>query len=347
MLIDRSFALNTCKFLGSEDTSNHLSRKKLTSLTEKDHGTEKYPPYWKNRRWQKQCGQYNSQKKVGRYTKHENEVVEELLKLTKEEQVQKHSVILFTFGGELEEQTLEEFIKSQSKLQEFVNKCEGRCHVIDNKYWNDCHSGEKRNRVQVNNLLDTIDKMVQKNGCFASEPLQQLEEVMEKISYLPPEVQQTAKKMVHNTILKQVVGAITGSVIGAFLGVTVCGVIVFKIPLNGLLKYIAAIDKEAAAVVETGAVTAVVETGVVAEASGAAAGAGVSTGTGIAVGVIGTAALVGAVAGGITGWKAAEDADSVYDAMKKSAQVNYENGKAVVETAQEFLSLVVNNKTDH
>ncbi|KAA0712455.1 hypothetical protein E1301_Tti012944 [Triplophysa tibetana] len=158
--------------------------------------------------------------------------------------------------------------------------------------------------------------------------------------------------MVNDTILKQVVGAGIGALIGAFLGVTVCvcGVLSFKRPLEGLLKFIGSTVKgpaavkvaEAAIVVETGAVTAVVG-----EGAGAAAGAGVGTGTVIAGCVIGTAALIGGVAGGITGWKAAEDADSVYDAMKKAAEVNYKNGKTVVEMAQEFVSLVMNNKKDN
>ncbi|KAI7791516.1 hypothetical protein IRJ41_021691, partial [Triplophysa rosa] len=321
--------------------------------------------------------------KVGRYTKQENKVVEEFLNLMRDERVLKHTVILFTFGDQLDDLTLKEFIKSNSKLQEFVKKCEGRCHVIDNKLWNDCHSGEKSNKVQVNNLLDTVDKMVQKNGCFTSEPLQDSEEVMEMINNLPPEEKQKAKKIVHNKILEQFVGATTGALIGAFLGVSVLGVTLFKIPLKALLKYILAstgkasavkaVAAEVAAVVETGAVAAVVETGAVAAVvetgavaavvetgavaavvetgavagvveTGAAAGAGVSTGAVIAGSVLGAAALVGAVAGGITGWKAAEEADSMYDAMKKAAKVNYDNAKAVVEKVHEFGSLVGNNK---
>ncbi|KAI7791517.1 putative GTPase IMAP family member 7-like, partial [Triplophysa rosa] len=147
---------------------------------------------------------------LGRYTKQENEVVEEFLNLMRDERVLKHTAILFTFGEQLEGQTLKEF--------------------------------------------------------------------------------------------------------GAFLGVSFVSVTIKTV-----------VAAEGAAV--TG-VVAVVETGAVAEGAGAV-GAGV--GTVIAGSVLGAAALAGAIVGAITGWKAAEEADSMYDAMKKAAEANYENAKAVVE----------------
>ncbi|XDV19295.1 hypothetical protein PO909_024792, partial [Leuciscus waleckii] len=118
--------------------------------------------------------------KVGRYTPQENEVVQQFLNTMKGEDVLKHTVILFTHGDQLEDQTIDEFVKVNSKLQELVDKCGGRCHVIDNKYWNDCDSGYKSNRVQVKNLLETIDMMVEENGCFTNELLQNLEETVQE-----------------------------------------------------------------------------------------------------------------------------------------------------------------------
>ncbi|XDV19292.1 hypothetical protein PO909_024789, partial [Leuciscus waleckii] len=141
--------------------------------------------------------------KVGRYTRQENEVVQQFLNTMKGEDVLKHTVILFTFGEQLEGQTIDEFVKPNPKLQELVDKCGGRCHVIDNKYWNDCDSGYKSNRVQVKNLLETIDTMVEENGCFTNELLQKLyEEIQEETKKIednlpPEEKQEKANKNVH------------------------------------------------------------------------------------------------------------------------------------------------------
>uniref|UniRef100_A0A8C1QSX3 AIG1-type G domain-containing protein n=1 Tax=Cyprinus carpio TaxID=7962 RepID=A0A8C1QSX3_CYPCA len=164
--------------------------------------------------------------KVGRYTKHENEVVQEILNTFKEEYVLKHTVILFTFGDQLEDQTIEEFVKASSQLQDLADKCGGRCHVIDNKHWNNCNAGDKSNKVQVKNLLKTIDKMVKENGCYSNELLQMLEkeiqEEMKNNKNMPPEEQrERAKKSIYEKLMKQITGALTGALIGAFLGASV------------------------------------------------------------------------------------------------------------------------------
>ncbi|RXN24360.1 GTPase IMAP family member 7-like protein [Labeo rohita] len=128
--------------------------------------------------------------KVGRYTRHENEVFHQFLNTVKEDAL-KHTVILFTFGEQLEGQTIKEFVKANSQLQELVDKCGGRCHVIDNKYWNNC--------VQVKNLMETIDKMVKDNGCYSNELLQMVEkEIREEMKInkdnLPQEQKQEKAK---------------------------------------------------------------------------------------------------------------------------------------------------------
>ncbi|XP_016360652.1 GTPase IMAP family member 7-like [Sinocyclocheilus anshuiensis] len=342
--------------------------------------------------------------KVGRYTRQENEVVQKILNTFKDEHLLKHTVILFTFGDQLEDQTIEEFVKASSQLQELVDKCGGRCHVIDNKYWNNCYSGYTSNRVQVKNLLETIDKMVEENGCYSNELLQMLEkeiqeemkknknlppeeqrerakeielvdkcggrchvidnkywnncysgytsnrvqvknlletidkmveengcysnellqmlekeiqEEMKKNKNLPPEEQrERAKEIVHGTFLNQLGGASTGVVIGALLGACVAVAFVYT-----LLKPLARCISKRGAVVVTENVG---ETGVECKL---VASSGVRVGGAVAKAglvVIGVAAVVGAAGGGITGWKAAEEADSVCDAMIKAAQLNYE-----------------------
>lgn len=89
-----------------------------------------------------------------------------------------------------------------------------------------------------------------------------------------------------------------------------------------------------AVAVEAG-VAAGATAGAVAAEAGVAAGA--TAGSGIAVGVIlGAAALAGAVEGGITGYEAAEEADSMLDAITFAAKANYANAKKVVTKAEQL-----------
>ncbi|KAK2913285.1 hypothetical protein Q8A67_001684 [Cirrhinus molitorella] len=147
--------------------------------------------------------------KVGRYTKLENEVVQKILNTFKDENVLKHTMILFTFGEQLEGMTIKEFIKGCSQLEELVDKCGGRCHIIDNKYWNKCKRGNKSNRVQVKNLLETIDEIVKENGRYSNELLQEIEKHIQeevkniKEDNLPPEeLREEAKKTVYQKYLQ-------------------------------------------------------------------------------------------------------------------------------------------------
>ncbi|RXN38039.1 GTPase IMAP family member 7 [Labeo rohita] len=62
--------------------------------------------------------------------------------------IPKHISILFTHGEDLEGQTIKEFVKESPKLQQLVEKCGGRAHVIDNKHWRKYWWGYRSNRVQ-------------------------------------------------------------------------------------------------------------------------------------------------------------------------------------------------------
>ncbi|KAK7177155.1 hypothetical protein R3I93_001204 [Phoxinus phoxinus] len=368
--------------------------------------------------------------KVGRYTRQEKEVVQQFLN-TMGEHVLKHTVLLFTHGEQLEGQTIDTFVKTNPQLQELVGKCGGRCHVIDNKYWNGCDSGYKSNRVQVKKLLDTIDEMVKKYGCYTNELLKKLEEKiqeeMKKIedTLTPEEKREKAKKIVHKNIWLQVAGASTGALIGAVLGVAVAVAAVLSVlqlPFVSAFKLIKAVRGAAAAAeavaggaaaveavaggaaaveavaggaaaveavaggaaaveavaggaaaveavaggaaaveavaggaaaVEAvaggaAAVEAVAGGAAAVETAGAAGGARAAAGAGVGAGtyVVGVAALAGAIGGGVTGWKAAEEADSAYDAMTKAATLNYENAKVVLKNIRELVALASNNKLE-
>ncbi|XDV19449.1 hypothetical protein PO909_024919 [Leuciscus waleckii] len=232
--------------------------------------------------------------KVQRYTEQETQILDKIVECCGEDTF-KHAVVLFTHGEDLDGHTIEAFVKKSPKLQELVNKCGDRCHVIDNKHWKKRFWGYKRNKVHVKNMLETIDNMVKENGCYTNELLSSIEEDiqdemngMDTILLTPEEKREAAKKKVHNKYLSRFAGTATGAV--------------------------------------------AVEAGVA-----AGAGIGAAAGTGIAAGVIlGTAALAGAIGGGITGYKAAEEADSVRDAIKMSAKATYKNAKGVVKKAEQL-----------
>ena len=100
---------------------------------------------------------------VGRYTKHEMETVEQITMIFSED-VFKYTIVLFTHGYDLKGETIEQFVTKNDKLQKLIEKCGGRCHVIDNEHWNHNPFGYKSNRTQVGKLLNTIEKLVEENG---------------------------------------------------------------------------------------------------------------------------------------------------------------------------------------
>ncbi|KAK7177154.1 hypothetical protein R3I93_001203 [Phoxinus phoxinus] len=174
--------------------------------------------------------------KVGRYTGQEMEIVDKIMELCKD--TFNHSVVLFTHGEQLEGQTIEEFVKISPKLQELVDKCGGRCHVIDNTYWKKRKTGYRSNKVQVKNLLETIEQKLKdsNNGCYTNELLQIVEEEIQEemknvdeVNLLPEEKRELAKKIVHKKLLNRLAGVTTGILNAAFLGITVAVVAVVSV----------------------------------------------------------------------------------------------------------------------
>ncbi|XP_051756999.1 GTPase IMAP family member 7-like [Ctenopharyngodon idella] len=295
--------------------------------------------------------------KVGRYTGQEMEIVDKIVEYCGEDTFN-HSVVLFTHGEQLEGQTIEEFVKMSPKLQELVDKCGGRCHVIDSKYWKKRQMGYRSNRVQVKNLLETIEQKLKdnKNSCYTNELLQIVEEEIQEemknineVNLLPEEKREVAKKIVHKRLLVRLAGVTTGTLTGAFLGigVAVASVVTLlkaaKVP--GLVE--AGTVAGAAGVTGIAAGAAAVKAGVVAAGAGVGlAGSGIAAATGVAFGV---AALAGAIGGGITGYKAADEGDSVCDAIKNTAKLNYENAKGAVKKAKKHQHKLLkkeNNSTE-
>lgn len=116
--------------------------------------------------------------KVERFTDHEKEVITKTCQYFSEEAL-KYTVIVFTHGDQLpEEMTIQEFVSQSEGLMDLMQKCSGRCHVIDNKYWTGGPQTEYRsNRFQVDELLNTVDKIVMENKGvhYTNEMLQAVE----------------------------------------------------------------------------------------------------------------------------------------------------------------------------
>nr|XP_023670159.1 GTPase IMAP family member 5-like [Paramormyrops kingsleyae]XP_023670160.1 GTPase IMAP family member 5-like [Paramormyrops kingsleyae] len=113
--------------------------------------------------------------RVGRYTKEEEESVRIILKWFGEEAL-KHTVVLFTHGYELDEnQTINGFVEKNKDLKELVDKCEGRVHVIDSKYWNN-------KNAQSADLLEQLKKMmIEKREAGEPQAVQILEDLKNQI----------------------------------------------------------------------------------------------------------------------------------------------------------------------
>ncbi|XP_064175090.1 GTPase IMAP family member 8-like isoform X3 [Anguilla rostrata] len=88
---------------------------------------------------------------LGRFTQQEKRVMETLQELFSEG-VNQRTMVLFTYGDQLRKKTIQEFISSDTNLQQLLEKCGNRYHVFNNQQMED-HS-------QVSELLRKVDKMV-------------------------------------------------------------------------------------------------------------------------------------------------------------------------------------------
>ncbi|XP_056622666.1 GTPase IMAP family member 9-like, partial [Triplophysa dalaica] len=72
------------------------------------------------------------------------------------EDAARYTIILFTHADVLGDKTVKEHIGHCNNLQALINSCSDRSHQFNNN--------NRKNKVQVTQLLDLIDKMVKKNG---------------------------------------------------------------------------------------------------------------------------------------------------------------------------------------
>ncbi|KAK2862949.1 hypothetical protein Q5P01_002482 [Channa striata] len=259
--------------------------------------------------------------KVEKFTEQEKAVIDKICDYFSEDAL-KYAVIVFTHGDQLPKSTtIEEFISHNKNLSDLVKKCGGRCHVFDNTYWKDNqHNIYRNNQYQVEELLNTIDKMMMENhgGYYSNTMLQLVEEKIKKEeehikqtsgNMQLEEIRKQAKATVSNRFLIEMTAIGTGVLLGAFLGLAGMAKLVIKCLGSGeVIKLMKSLNPAGRAVT-------------------AAVGGEVAVAAGVTVGVGALAiAAAGGVAGGVAGHKAAKGAESVQEA----AEMAY---KAVMEKA--------------
>ncbi|XP_070849880.1 GTPase IMAP family member 7-like [Chaetodon trifascialis] len=236
--------------------------------------------------------------KVEKFTEQEQDVITRINQYFSEE-VFRYATVVFTHGDQLPAgQTIEDLVQQNSRMRDLVRRCGGRCHVIDNKYWNRNSEDEYRsNQFQVEALLNTLDKMVMKNNgrCYTNKMLQvvqlikkQEEERVRQSSrnMSETEIREQARRNVFTSLSVRLAGVGIGVLLGALFGVA--GLVVLAVTF---LKPIINVQN------------------LIKSARAAAAG--------IAVGV---SAAIGGLIGGITGYHEAEGAETPLEAARRTAE---------------------------
>ncbi|XP_015255977.1 PREDICTED: GTPase IMAP family member 8-like [Cyprinodon variegatus] len=110
----------------------------------------------------------------GRLTPEEMETLQ-LIKLGFGKNSEKYTIMLLTKGDLLKgKQSIEDYIEKNcdDSFKKIFSDCGGRYHLLDNN--------DIQNRRQVMELIRKIDTLVEKNGCFTNEMLQEAEIAIEK-----------------------------------------------------------------------------------------------------------------------------------------------------------------------
>uniref|UniRef100_A0A3B3CHG3 AIG1-type G domain-containing protein n=1 Tax=Oryzias melastigma TaxID=30732 RepID=A0A3B3CHG3_ORYME len=110
--------------------------------------------------------------KTEKFTEQEEEVITKIEEYFSAEVFQ-FCIIIFTHGDELTDNTrIETYISQNKRLSSLLEKCGGRCHVVDNKYWSQNQQDEYRNnQKQVEGLIQMIEELVTQVGvgCYTTE----------------------------------------------------------------------------------------------------------------------------------------------------------------------------------
>ncbi|XP_065326249.1 GTPase IMAP family member 9-like [Pelmatolapia mariae] len=122
--------------------------------------------------------------RVEKFTEQETAVIRKLQECFSAE-VFKYSTVIFTDGDQLPDRmSIEEFITNNKPLKDLVDKCGGRCHVVDNKQWKNQQDEYRNNQCQVTQLVNTRENMVMENegGGYTTEMLKDWQRQQEERS---------------------------------------------------------------------------------------------------------------------------------------------------------------------
>ncbi|XP_052405991.1 GTPase IMAP family member 8 isoform X2 [Carassius gibelio] len=107
--------------------------------------------------------------RIGRFTCEEKEALN-LIKETFGKNAGMFSIIIFTHGDQLQDQTIESCLEdTDSHMKKLIRDCGGRYFAIDNT--------KPDNSKQITDLLEKINSMVEKNGggCYTNEMFEEAE----------------------------------------------------------------------------------------------------------------------------------------------------------------------------
>ncbi|XP_043089925.1 GTPase IMAP family member 8-like isoform X2 [Puntigrus tetrazona] len=107
--------------------------------------------------------------RIGRFTPEEKETLN-LIKETFGKNAGMFSIIIFSHGDQLQDQTIESCLEeADSDMKKLIRDCGGRYHVIDNT--------KPDNSKQITDLLEKINCMIEKNGggCYTNEMFEESE----------------------------------------------------------------------------------------------------------------------------------------------------------------------------
>ncbi|CAK6969987.1 GTPase IMAP family member 9-like [Scomber scombrus] len=109
---------------------------------------------------------------LGRFTKEEQDTMK-MIQTTFGEDADKYTMVLFTHGDQLRNQTIQEYLSHSPDLRAFIKNCNDRYHVFNN---------EVKDPVQTNKLLDKIEEMTTDNGgtFYTNEMFLKAEAAIEK-----------------------------------------------------------------------------------------------------------------------------------------------------------------------
>ncbi|XP_039465865.1 uncharacterized protein LOC120439179 isoform X3 [Oreochromis aureus] len=259
--------------------------------------------------------------RVDKFTEHEQAVITKIVQYFSEDAL-KYAVVVFTHGDQLDKKMkIGDFVSQNKNLSDLVSKCGGRCHVFDNKHWNNNQPNNYRsNQFQLEELLKTIEKMMveKTGGYYTNTMLQHVETAIQKrVEHIrhslpdktPEEIRKQAKTYVCNSFLTKLTGITTGALLGAFFGVA--AMVGLAITAMNNVKLMNAV-KKAPALMGVSAAAAGETTLVVAGATGLAA------------------AAAGGVYGGFIGNEAAKDAKSPSEAAQRTYEAIVEKGKSFI-----------------